>query len=166
MVDNWTVVLWEDVLLKLFAEENMGGSWHGSNPEPFDGQWDALSNNLFVWIEVISEGYISAQPVTFWWPVRCSNHWAIWTEMMSEGYICVQPGTFWPPVRFSNHWVTWTKMMSEGYTCVQPVTFWWPVKCSNAEMLYLSTVILQSQINIWFTQAPSTLVIQINLRSI
>ena len=63
--------------------------------------------------------------------MRCSNHWVTWTEMMSEGYICVQPVTFWWPVKCSNHWTTWTEMMSEGYICVQPVTFWWPVRCSN-----------------------------------
>ena len=43
---------------------------------------------------MMSEHYICVQPVTFWWPMRCSNHWAIWTEMTSEDYICVQPVTF------------------------------------------------------------------------
>ena len=74
---------------------------------------------------------IYVQPVSFWWPVRCSNRWSTWTEMISEGYICVQPVTFWSPVKCSNHRATWTEMMSEGYICVQPVTFWSPVRCSN-----------------------------------
>ena len=81
---------------------------------------------------MMSEGYICVQPVTFWWPVRCSNHWATWTKMINEGYICVQPVTFWWPVRCSNQlWAKWTEMMSEGYICVQPVTFWWQARCSN-----------------------------------
>ena len=78
---------------------------------------------------------VCVQPVTFWWPVCCSNHWGALTEMVEQRLhtVCVQPVTFWWPVCCSNHWGALTEMVEQRLhtVCVQPVTYQWPVRCSN-----------------------------------
>ena len=54
--------------------------------------------------------------INYFIAVSCCNYWATWIEMMSEGYICVQPVTFWWTIICSHHWATWTEMVRNlGY---------------------------------------------------